>query len=211
MTATATAPRANAGKKRPANQQVTIAAGRLLNLLADASLFTSCDKARPVLCNVKLVLDGSTLTAYATDSYALVERSVEVEGDGAWIRYLDPADRRLLTAILRANDMLTATVETSGDWCIKVRAGTTTTEVGTRVDHYPDFDRLWAGLLTANTAPTAAFTARILARIGRLSGIGKKQPKPVVFTFYGERRPAAWALDGYEGAARGLIMPVRQP
>lgn len=214
----ATARRKTAVPKAPpapkaAPGAVQIGAGPLTNLLADASLFASTDQMRPVLCAVKLVLDGSTLTAYATDSYVLCERSVQVEGTGSWTRYVGTPDRRLLKAILSGHGTQTATIgTTSTGHHLRVSVGVTTTTVGEVIDKYPDFAPLWAGAVPG-TDTTIHFNPLLLARLQRLSGSDRKarSAHPLTLTINGSLAPATWALTGDEGPARGLIMPIRLP
>lgn len=200
---------ATARRPKAAPTAVEIESGRLLNLLADAEMFASGDLKRPVLASLRLVLDGSTLTAYATDSYTLVERSTKVDESGEWERFLTKADRKMLTAILKAHATQTVRIVPEHNYLLTLTIGTTRCTVGERVEGWPDFSKLWNGL-GADTSSVVALNAKFLSRLARLSGIGKVDPKPVITRFHGELKPVSWSLAGDDGEARGLIMPVRQ-
>jgi len=63
-------------------EQVTLAAGRLVEAIADTLAAASTDEARPILTGVRMSARSRWLTLTATDGYRLAERRVAVERGG---------------------------------------------------------------------------------------------------------------------------------
>ena len=196
-----------------------------------ASVSATCptaDDPRPILTAIHLVSDGTTITATATDSYALaivttsgaivtsapewIAPACDVLIPAAWLNAALKATKpgrlpRLTVRLTLAPD------ERGGTVTLSTLAGDVSTSGPLMAGDYPK---------TAQLIPTAAqyvheraaFNPSFLARMAKIlpAETGKRAPKPApwVCEMMSEARPSVWTTKVRDCEGLFLLMPVRQ-
>ena len=199
-----------------------------LSDLASVSATCPTDDARPILTAIHLVSDGITITATATDSYALAivtTSGANVTSPPEWIApafdVLIPAT--WLNAALKATKpgrfprwavrLTLEPDERGGTVTLSTLAGDVSTSGPLMLGDYPK---------TAQLIPTpaqyvherAGFNAAFLARMAKIlpPDTGKRAgaPQPWVCEMMSETRPSVWTTRVRDCEGLFLLMPVRQ-
>ena len=192
-----------------------------LSDLASVSATCPTDDTRPILTAIHLVSDGTTITAAATDSYALAIVTTTPEDAPPVFDVLIPA--AWLNAALKATKpgrfprltvrLTLAPDERGGTVTLSTLAGDVSTSGPLMAGDYPK---------TAQLIPTpaqyvherAAFNPSFLARMAKIlpAETGKRAPKPQpwVCEMMSEARPSVWTTKVRDCDGLFLLMPVRQ-
>jgi DNA polymerase III beta subunit, central domain len=190
--------------------KLTIRAAVLADI-ATAAAVAANDKARPMLTAVKLTAEGNTVTATATDSYALVKITGKAEVEEAGEILIAAADLVEFAKLTGKTGEATITAHGSED--LLFSGGGIVTTRPQVLGNYPDVESLMpAGEPNANSP--VAFNPALLARFAKVAPwntrAGKRiQPVPMSVSFYTNTRPAKLTGKGDNVETVALLMPVR--
>lgn len=195
------------------SQKLVMPAGRLAAMLADASVFASSDKSRPVLCAVKVAAHDGRVQVVGCDSYVL--GVFTSDGEGSFCGLVDIADVKRILAILKP------LAKTPAVEVVLERDGQTLTvrtilgdSVSCRLIEadYPNWGQLTGRAEIANDDGTGAefsgFTTKTLGQIAKLK-LGGSHAVSIVWETRGKLKPAH-VYASHDGITfRGLVMPNR--
>ncbi len=191
-----------------------------LSDLASVSATCPADDERPILRAIHLVSDGRTVTATATDSYALAIVTTTPEDAPPAFEVLIPAT--WLNAALKATKpgrvgrwhvhLTLAADEHGGTVTLSTLAGDVSTSGPLMAGDYPKF---------TNVIPTpaqyvherAAFNAAFLSRMAKIlpaeTGKRGRDPRPWTCEMISTTRPSVWKTSARDCEGLFLLMPVR--
>ena len=177
--------------------------------------------ARPILTAIHLVSDGTTITATATDSYALAIVTTTPEDAPPVFDVLIPAT--WLNAALKATKpgrlprlavrLTLAPDERGGTVTLSTLAGDVSTSGVLTPGAYPHVAHL-VPAASQYGHERAAFNAQFLARMSKIlppeTGKRAPMPRPWVCEMTSATRPSVWTTKVRDCEGLFLLMPVRQ-
>lgn len=205
MTATATAP-VDLITETPG---VVVSATEFRAALRDADLARSRDSWRQRgIYSIRLERLGDLLVFTSTDSYMLLERSLQLVGDqpaGDWVVLIDGDDVPVLDAHLRqaGKGHVALTVEGQALHVLADGRELACTPNDPDVE-FPDTDKHWPADKAAEGSKVA-LNPKFLARLDRLSE-SKSAHNPARFSLFGDLNPVLVEIGQ---STRVLLMPVR--
>lgn len=203
----------------PGSDKLVMPATKVAALLADALIFASADRLRPILAGVRLEAGAGRVQAIATDSYIL--GTVTCDGDGSMVPIIVDVDdvKRILTlakgSSKTAYGPLELVFEREGA-TLQVRAPSGDSVVCRLIDgDYPNYEQLFGtrdeGAVDDHGGRMVSLnTSVVLGRLAKLRlGTSSKTPLPVTLETHGTLKPVHLAASADGFVFRGLAMPVR--
>lgn len=186
-------------------EQATINATELLDLLNGASLCAHSKDDLPIINVVRLSIGDGKAVAVATDRYRLIEGTIEAEGDLDAVN-IALADVKQIVSHLKSTKVALVNISREGEM---IRFSTLSGGVSVRsVDGtFPPYVHLFP----ADDQPLVpvdrmAFNPSFMADYGKIAG---KSPQ-ITIRFYGDRKGAAIEIKGSTKVEwRSLLMPMR--
>lgn len=203
----------------PGSDKLVMPATKVAALLADALLFASGDRNRPILAGVRLEAGAGRVQAIATDSYVL--GAITCDGDGTMVPIIVDVDdiKRILTlaksSSKSAYGVLELVFEREGA-SLQVRAPSGDSVVCRLIDgNYPNYEQLFGtrdeGAVDDHGGRMVSLnTSVVFARLAKLRlGTTTKVALPITLETHGTLKPVHLAASADGFVFRGLAMPVR--
>jgi DNA polymerase III sliding clamp (beta) subunit (PCNA family) len=186
-------------------EQATINATELIDLLGGASLCAHSKDDAPILNTVRLSIGNGKAIAAATDRYRLIEGTIEAEGELKAVN-IALADVKQVIAHLKSAKVALVNISRDGEM---IRFATLSGGVNVRtVDGtFPPYLQLFP----AEDQPLVpvermAFNPSFMADYGKIAG---KRPQ-IIIQFYGDNKGAMIEIKGSTKVEwRSLLMPMR--
>ena len=186
-------------------EQATINATELLDLLGGASLCAHPKDDLPSLNVVRLSIGDGKAVAVATDRYRLIEGTIEAEGELEAVN-IALVDVKQIVSHLKSTKVALVNISREGEM---IRFSTLSGGVNVRsVDStFPPY----VHLIPADDQPLVpvermAFNPSFMADYGKIAG---KRPQ-IIIRFYGDNKGAMVEIKGSTKVEwRSLLMPMR--
>ena len=185
--------------------QATINATELIDLLGGASLCAHSKDDLPILNTVRLSIGNGKALAVATDRYRLIEGTIDAEGELEAVN-IALADVKQIIAHLKSAKVALVNISREGEM---IRFATLSGGVNVRTVEGTFLP--YAHLIPAEDQPLVpvermAFNPSFMADYGKIAG---KRPQ-IIIQFYGDRKGAMIEIKGSTKVEwRSLLMPMR--